>query len=154
MADLENRTAGAQQITRKYATWAAGASFIPLPFLDVAAITALQAKMLADLSEHFGLHFELHKAKSLIVGLLGSTSLYGMFHGIPGTVIRAVPLVNFFAVLSRPFVAGAVTYGLGTVFITHFEDGGTLEDFEPNSSRVQKTFHEAVAKGKKDFAPA
>jgi uncharacterized protein (DUF697 family) len=154
MADLENRTTGAQQITRKYAMWSAGASFIPLPFVDVAAITGLQAKMLADLSAHYGLNFELRKAKALIVGLLGSTSLYGMFHGVPGTVIRAVPMVNLFAILSRPFIAGAVTYGLGAVFITHFEEGGTLENFEPTSTKVQKSFQEAVAKGKKELQGA
>jgi uncharacterized protein (DUF697 family) len=152
MANLEdNRTATAHQITRKYALWAAGASFIPLPFVDVAAITGLQAKMLAELSHHYGHSFEARHAKSAIVGLLGSTSLYGMFHGVPGTVIRAIPMVNLFAVLSRPVIASAITYGLGSVFVTHFERGGTLETFEPESGEVQKSFQEAVARGKREL---
>jgi hypothetical protein len=45
-----------------------------------------------------------------------------------------------------PGVAGAATYAVGKVFIQHFESGGTLLNFNPDS--VRDYYKQELQKGK------
>jgi len=62
-----------------------------------------------------------------------------------------VPFVGaYVAVLTQPVLGGAVAYGLGKVFIQHFESGGTFLTFDPN--KVRDYYEEMVSEGGKAAA--
>jgi uncharacterized protein (DUF697 family) len=68
--------------------------------------------------------------------------------GAVSSVIKVIPLVGSLAgLVSLPLVASSATYALGKVFIKHFESGGTLLNFDPESTK--KYFQEQFAEAKK-----
>ena len=51
----------ALQITRRYMLWSAGAGLIPFPIIDLASIIGVQMKMVAEISEVYGVQFSDNK---------------------------------------------------------------------------------------------
>ena len=63
----------ADRIIRENVLWAAGGGLIPVPILDVFAITLIEVKMLRELADTYNLSFRDDQAKSIVVALaLGS----------------------------------------------------------------------------------
>jgi uncharacterized protein (DUF697 family) len=151
---VSKRAAEAAQIVRRYAFWSAGAGVIPIPYVDLAAVTAVQLRMLADLSHHYGVESDETKTEAVLTSMLGTLAVFTMgSHGIPGNLIRALPLLGPVAILSKPFLSGAVTFGLGNVFITHFESGGRLEDIDPESPQVREAYRKGVRRAARSALP-
>ena len=50
--------------------WASGGGLIPVPILDIIAITAVDVKMLRELSALYELPFREHQVKSILASLL------------------------------------------------------------------------------------
>jgi uncharacterized protein (DUF697 family) len=149
---MSNRADDAAQIIKKYALWSAGAGLIPIPWLDLAAITGVQVKMLAQLSRVYGVPFERGRAKAVITGLLGSTAAYSLAYGLPGAAVKMVPLVgSLVGAVATPLFASAVTYGIGNAFVPHFEMGGTLENLNTTSPEVQRAYREGFDRGRQDI---
>src|SRR5581483_9305324 len=127
--------------------WSMGAGFIPLPLVDIAAITGVQLKMLADLAKHYGIPFSRHKVKEIVAALIGGALPGPIASGMVGSAVKMVPVVGpIVGGVSVPLLAGATTYAVGAVFIQHFEYGGTLLDF--NTEKVKTYFAEEFEKGK------
>lgn len=118
----------AQKIVRHRSLLAAGAGLIPMPILDAISIISLQLWMIRDIAKVYGLPFEKHLAKSFIASLAGNLGTQSLLKFIPG-------LGNALAGLAVSFSAAAATYALGKVFMEHFNQGGTLLDFDPVQSR-------------------
>lgn len=121
---------------RRYSLFSAGAGFIPIPLVDWAAISALQLKLVSDLSDVYGVEFRESRVSSilgsLVGGWAGTTAGYGVAH-----LIRALPVVGpVLSGLTVPATAGASTYAVGMVFMQHFASGGTLLDFDPEAMRA------------------
>jgi uncharacterized protein (DUF697 family) len=121
-----SRTAGARKIIKDYSMWSAGAGLVPLPVLDMAALAALELKMLKSLSAYYGMEFSGQKARAIVSALIGG------FHGglITGSILKLVPFVGASLMALTPVASGAITYAIGMVFMQHFESGGTLLDFD------------------------
>ena len=69
----------------------------PVPLLDVATISGLQIKMLADLSKLYGMPFGKERAKVLVGSLLGSvlpSVLANSSLAAAGTVIKIIPVIG------------------------------------------------------------
>jgi uncharacterized protein (DUF697 family) len=142
---LTPREAEAFSKVKFYAAWSAGAGLLPLPFVDFAAITGLQVKLLADLSKLYGIPFTKSLAKTLIGSLIGS-ALPVTVGAAAGSSLKAVPVIGTaIGVIVQPALASASTYALGRVFIQHFESGGTFLDFDPVKTRAyfEEQFNEA-----------
>jgi uncharacterized protein (DUF697 family) len=143
---MEDRENQARKTVNKYKWFSAGVGLLPLPFLDMAGITALQLRMLQVLSQEYDVPFSRDLGKKLVSSLLGSVvpaSLTGML----ASAVKATPGVGtIVGTLSMPIFAGAATYAIGKVFIQHFEAGGTLLDFEP--SKVREHFRQQFEKGR------
>lgn len=120
------RLEGARKIVKNYSMWSAGAGLVPIPLVDMAAVAALELKMLKSLSAHYGIEFQTQRAKSVVSSLIGGV------HGglITGSILKLVPFAGSSLLALTPFASGAITYAIGTVFIQHFESGGTLLDFD------------------------
>lgn len=143
--------AQANSIINRNVLWALGAgtagSFVPVPLADAALISAVQLKLVAQLSSHYGKEFSKNAAKGVIGSLIGGLTP-GLAAGAYTGLIRMVPVVgSYLALATLPLFGAATTYALGKVFVQHFESGGTLLDFNPEESR--KYFQEQYEKGKK-----
>jgi len=155
---MEERESQARRTVNRYMWFAMGGGLLPVPFLDVAAVSALQLRMLQVLSNQYDVPFSRDVGKKIITALLGSivpASLTGTFgatmNALGGTAVgsamRMVPVVGqVIGTLTMPAFSGAATYAIGRVFIQHFESGGTLLDFDP--AKLREYFREQFEKGR------
>jgi len=142
------KEAAAMHIVREYMGWSTGAGLIPLPLLDLAAISLVQLKMVHSLARLYGVPFQRGAAKSIIGALIGGGGTYVLAAPV-ASVIKTVPVIGTVAgVLTEPAIAAAASYALGKVFIQHFESGGTLLDFNVRTQRHQYEQHFAAAQDK------
>ena len=138
-------------IIRHNLYWAMGASIVPIPLFDMAAITGIQLKMLNEFSKLYDIPFSKNAGKSIIASLIGSIGPVGMAQGGVGILVKFVPGIGqYVSYATLPVVAGAFTYAVGKVFVQHFEAGGTFLDFDPVA--VKKYFAEQFQQGKKEAA--
>ena len=90
--------------------------------------------------------------KSIVASLLGGIVSTRLGYGLIGTFAR-LPLIGTLATAATlPLMAGAVTYGIGKVFVQHFASGGTFLDFNPD--KVRGFFRGQVEKAKDATATA
>lgn len=134
-----SRRQEAHKITVRRTLYAAGAGLIPIPIVDAAAILGIQALMIRDIAQVYEVEFKEQRVKSLITALVGDVAAIGLFKIVPG-------LGTFFGGASAAAAGAAATYALGEVFSQHFEQGGTLLDFDPAKSK--EFFQKEFEKGK------
>ena len=138
----------ANNIVKNHIIASIGLGLIPAPLLDLSALTITQMNMLRSLSEYYGQPFDDTDTKSLITSLIGgSLPVIGVL-GL-SSFAKLLPGVGTLAgSASLSLTAGAVTYAVGQVFIMHFEQGGSLEDFDVKQA---KAYFEQEFKAGKSF---
>jgi len=132
----------ASEIIKEHVLWSAGLALIPVPLVDLVAITIIQLRMLKKLCDHYEVKFSKHRGKALIASLVGG------FHTalLAASFLGTVPVLGLVVAIAPTVVAaGAITFAVGKVFVQHFETGGTLLDFDP--SKVRKLFAEKYREG-------
>ncbi len=133
----------AAKVVGKYAAASAAAGLIPIPLADIAAISAVQMKMVHALSRLYGVPFADHWARSLIGSLTGSVAADGIGRVGLGSMLKMIPGVGHVAgMLALPGVASVATSALGKIFTQHFETGGTL--LNVNLKVWRPVYHEKV----------
>lgn len=144
----QKRDDKAQKIVDKHVWWAAGAGLVPVPYLDMAAIAAVDLKMIKALTKTYEIDWVEERAKAIITSLTGGVATGMLARSVMlGTVIRMIPVIGQgVSMLSMPIFGGAVTYALGKVFAQHLAVGGTLLDLDLEKAR--KAMAEAFEKGK------
>lgn len=132
----------AQKIVRKHMLTGMTLSAVPIPILDVAALTGIQLHLLDKLSQHYAVSFDKKLAKAKLIALLGSTLPTTSIMGL-SSLTKLVPGIGTLAGgASLSALSGAVIYATGSVFIRHFEAGGTLETF--NHQQQLTPFRQAL----------
>jgi uncharacterized protein (DUF697 family) len=123
-----------ERIVRTYMGWASAAGLLPLPGLDVTGAIAVQVKMLHAMTKLYEVPFNKSLARQLLLVLIGGGG--SMVVALPVAIaFKAVPVVGTAAsMLLSPVVAATMCYANGNMFLRHFENGGTLETFEPSSA--------------------
>lgn len=119
----EARSSEALNLVKNHVVGAMAVGTLPLPLIDIAALTALQLRMIARLSQLYNIPFSQNIAKSVITSLLGGI--------IPATapqwgwsLLKFIPLPGLSLVaIASTTTAGATTYALGRAFMRHFEQG-------------------------------
>ena len=155
-----SKTVEADALIHNKVLWAMGAGFVPIPLLDLAAIAAVQVKLLQQLSELYGTTFSSERAEKIIGVLVASVGSGALATRGTASLLKIFPGVGTMAgSLALPAVAAASTYALGKVFVHHFEHGGNLFDFEQDKAKeyFAKAYAEGgkvVAKLKAEFTPA
>ena len=135
-SEASTKFAESHDITKRYVLWSAGGGLIPVPILDLATVIGVQIKLVAELSEVYGVAFSENRAKNILYPLITSIGTVPMGVGLVSSLIKTLPVVGQAAgLISLPVVAGAPTYATGRVFIFHFESGGSLLDFDPIKMR-------------------
>lgn len=124
-----DRIKEANKITNRKTLYAAGAGLIPFPIVDTATLLGVQLTMIQSIAKLYDIEFKEHIAKSLIGSLISSISSVSL--------VKLVPGIGTILGSATASLAGATgTYALGRVFTQHFDQGGTLLDFDPISSRA------------------
>ncbi len=131
------RTLAADDIVKSTVIAAMASGLVPVPVFDIAAVAALQTRMVQRLSAVYGVPFRANLAKSLVFALLSGVAPV-MAAGSLVSVIKVIPGAGSLAGGAGVSVlAGAVTWAVGRVFQSHFESGGTLLDFSPSGMRAR-----------------
>ena len=142
----EERESRARRIVKTHMWVATGVGLIPAPFVDLVGVSAVQLRMLHELTKLYDVPFSRDLGKELIGALLGSIVPLSITATV-GSAAKMLPLVGYVVGgLSMPLLSGAATYAIGKVFIQHFETGGTLLDFEP--AKVREHFRREFAAGR------
>ena len=123
------RSVEAEQIVQRYARYAAATGLIPLPVVDMAALTALQLSMLQTLAECYAVPFSRERGRVVLTSVVGGVmpSLAG--HEVLVHLARHLTAVSGFSV--------AATVSVGRLFASHFEAGGTFETIDLEQRRRQ-----------------
>ena len=141
----------AEQIIRDYAFGSSLTGFIPIPFADTLFLISLQLLMLMLLSKLYCFPFSKHLAKAWISTLLTGLAPKAATP-LVGSLLKLIPGVGTLAGgVTTAALGGASTYAIGKVFQQHFEQGGTLENFDPNKAR--EPFIQALQEGVQKQTP-
>lgn len=132
----EHRHETADHVLRQYTLGGMAVGLVPIPFVDLAALAALQLKMLHSLAGVYDIEFKADLGRSAIASLVGSTLSTGLSPALAASLGKFIPgigqtLSSGTAVLLN----GAATYAIGKVFIQHFAAGGTFLSFDPEAVR-------------------
>lgn len=132
----------ADNIIINHVFFSLGAGLVPVPFLDMAAVTVVQLDMLKQLSRLYDVPFGEESGKSLISAIAG-----GAAARVGASMVKAIPVVGtFLGGVSMSVLSGASTYATGQVFKRHFSSGGDLTNVD--IKKAKKIFEEAFEKGK------
>ena len=119
---------------------------IPVPLLDIVALTNIQFKMVDDLVKLYGIyytHVEKSVVRSFVLGALPVVAVTGL-----SSALKVIPGIGSFVGSAGVAVsAGGLTYATGGVFAHHFEAGGNLNDFDMRAAKQQ--FMKEFRHGKK-----
>lgn len=124
-----DRAAEALAIVARHRLLALAGGVVPVPLVDMAVISGLQLRMVAQLAKHYGVPFDKVRARSLIATLAGGAIPQGVAAGVAGTTAKALPGVGTVVGIGSAMATAALaTDVIGKAFIRHFEAGGTLAD--------------------------
>ena len=137
-----------QQIVKRYMWLSAGAGLIPVLYLDGAAVSGVQLKMIAEISKLYEVPFQENLGKAAIASLAGfiiphAAAIGALSAAVPGLSVVGAPLAAAFA--------GAYSWAMGNMFIQHFESGGTFLDLKPE--RLREHFKSLFESGQKTVPP-
>lgn len=135
-----------ESIIKRHMYWSVSAGLIPFPLIDIAAVTAIQTDMLKSLCDFYKVDYSQEKGKAWITALTAAT-LSSILARTGASVVKAIPAVGtFVGMASMAILSGASTYAVGNVFVNHFEEGGTLNNF--NTDNFKKFYQEKLDEGK------
>ncbi len=143
----KNQEKNIDAIIKRHVYWAVGAGLIPLPVVDIAAVTAIQVDMLKQICSFYKIDYSEESGKTWITALVSST-LSSVIARLGASAVKFVPVVGtLIGATSMAIVSGASTYALGKAFAHHFENGGTFGNLD--EEKVKKIYNEQVKEGKK-----
>jgi uncharacterized protein (DUF697 family) len=133
---------------RAHAVGSAVIGAVPVPPLVMAALLAMNLKMLYSLSRIYRVEFNRELSRAAIfsfigacgAGAIGGRVMWGLSTLVPvaGQLLQAVTV---------PIFAAGLTYGIGKIFTQHFASGGTFLDFNPEA--VREHFYAEFRRGTK-----
>lgn len=131
IAEKAARLDKASAIISNKCKWSAAAGFIPVPYVDLAGLAAVQVKMVSDLTHLYGKTVKQEAIKTTVATLLGTLATAGLAAPVAFTTVKIIPgLGSVAGGVSMGALGAAATYAVGKVFVNHFEGGGTLSNFD------------------------
>lgn len=146
-AERATRLARAETLVKDHMLMSAAVGLIPAPIFDIMAGVGIQIALLKRLADLYAVPFSEHAARGIITSLLGGVGAGALAGGIFMSAMKVVPGAGtLFGVITMPISLAAVTYAVGKLFVTHFELGGTLADF--NAAAQRPYFKDLVQRGR------
>lgn len=146
--EAELRTEEANALIRRYTYGALGTGLIPFPAVDLVALIGLQLAQVRSLCKVYGVAFSKNAGKTAIASLVGGMWPATTANAVAASVMKFLPgLGTAVGMASAAILGSGATYAIGKVFQMHFEAGGTVLNFDPDSMRSY--FAEQLEEGKK-----
>ena len=127
------RRSAARKIVERHRTYAAVGGLFPLPVVNIAGVTAINMRMVKQLSDLYGVPFERDRTRSMIIGLMAGAVPTGLGAATASTLVFVVPGSALFGLAVSAISAGALTRGIGLVFLEHFENESMSFDIAKSS---------------------
>ena len=121
--------------------WSAATAFIPVPYLDLAALAAVQGNMVHEIAKIYGQTFSDDAVRGTVSVMLGT-----LLPGVLTSSLKIAPgLGTVLGAAAHGAFSGAATYAIGKVIVRHFEAGGTLANFDAKAigEDLKKEFRNA-----------
>ncbi len=140
---MDNKRELAQEIVKSHVVYSLGAGLVPVPLLDIAAVSVVQLDMLRQLAKVYGEDFRESAGKSWISAITGSTMAR-----MGASLVKTIPGIgSVLGGVTMSVLSGASTYATGQVFIWHFSTGGNFMDF--NFEKAKEIYEREFEIGKK-----
>ncbi len=135
-------TRPARGIIHEHVVWAVGAGLVPIPLVDIAAVTAIQLDMLKQLATLHRVRFTESEGKAWVSALAG-----GIAARLGANALKLIPGIgSVIGGVSMSALSGASTYALGQVAMTQFASGKSFSAMDLDHAK--KAYEEHLAKGK------
>ncbi|MEM9824537.1 MAG: DUF697 domain-containing protein [Bacteroidota bacterium] len=132
----------AENIINRHVLYSMGAGAIPIPLVDLGAVTAVQLDMIKQICENYDIDFNEVTGKSFIASLTGS-----LFARYGASLVKAVPGIgSLLGGISMVVMSGASTYAVGQVCTSLLEGNIDLDNFDVDKAR--QMFDKEFKKGK------
>jgi uncharacterized protein (DUF697 family) len=115
------RRALARRIVDRHKNYAAMGGLVPLPAANIASVTAVNLRMVKQLSDLYGVPFQRDRTRSLIIALIAGAAPTGVGLAASSTLMWIVPGGLVWGLGAAALTAGALTRGIGLVFVDSFE---------------------------------
>lgn len=136
------KNVAAEKVIKEHVLWSLGAGLLPIPVIDIAAVTMVQLDMLKQLCRLYDRDYSSSEGKVLLSALTGGT-----LARIGASMLKSLPGVgSLLGGVSMSIMAGASSYAVAKVAILHFEGGGDLFNVDLDSAK--KTYDDEFQKGK------
>ena len=143
----EGREKRLEKLAKNHILASMGVGLIPLPLVDLLALTGIQLDMIKKLAAEYDIPFKKDIGKSILSSLMGGL-LPVELGGIVASMIKFIPVIG--QTTGRDYPAGHIgrfhLRGLQSLCAA-FRIGGTFLDMNP--SKVKAFFCEQFGKGKK-----
>ena len=134
--------ARAEKIIQQHILWSIGAGLVPVPLLDIAAVSAIQLDMLKQLSTLYGVGYTESEGKVWLSALSGS-----ILAKVAANAIKLIPGIgSIIGGASMAVVSGASTYALGQIAVSHFESSGDFSNLDLGAAK--RAYDQELEKGK------
>jgi uncharacterized protein (DUF697 family) len=127
-----------------YAAAAGGAGVIPVPYIDVPVVLAIQAKLFHRIGAIYGQPMNVQQMATIASGLgIGYFARFGVRE-----LAKLIPLPGVGSAISGAFAA-ASTYGLGVALCEYF--GHVMDGDVPDAKMFRGWYQEAFAAARERF---
>lgn len=136
LARADQTQVEARGIIKSHMIGAMSIGFIPVPVVDGIALTDMQWNLICRLADHYGVPIQAAYRTMLISAITGTLPV--LLAGLGCWVIKLIPGFGHIAgTAALANFGAAVTYATGTVFMQHFENGGTMRNLSTLELRRQ-----------------
>lgn len=136
-----------ENLIKDYVVGSVAVSVVPVAIFDIAAVVGIQLRMIQKLSELHDKPFSDKIGRKVIYALIGGFGGYGVGYVVAASAFKLIPGIGWaVGMASLPLVAGASTFAVGKSVARHYEQGGTLLDF--NAKSMRQFYDEQFEKGK------
>lgn len=140
-----NRKEQTDKLIKEFAYGSSLTGFIPIPFVDTLGLIGVQRLMIYKLSKIYEIPHSKELAKAWISTLMGGLTTSAV-SPLLGSAVKLIPGIGTLAGGTTMAVLGSSsTYAIGKVFQHHFEKGGTLDNFDPETAK--EMLHDELEKG-------
>ncbi len=131
----------------RHHVWAAmGVGLVPIPLVDLVAVSAVQVDLVVKLATLYQVDFSHERVRGLVVALAGSVLPVSLAEPF-ASLVKFIPIIGqSVGAIAMPVVSGAATYAVAWVFIRHFESGGDFLCFD--MEKAKETYTDLFNKGK------
>jgi len=138
-----NKEEQINKIIQNHVLYSMGLGIIPIPMVDIIAVTANQLDMISQIGTVYDKKFSEISGKSFIASVTGAS-----LARVGASILKAIPGIgSLIGGVSMSVMSGASTYAVGQVAKRFFEDGVDLEDID--ESRAKEIYEEELERGKK-----